>query len=151
MEREEHEHPATQGGVASPSEGTETGLPKRESFSTMVSGRGAPPVPLEASLATGAAPPRPLVTSPLAPSPEDFADDTPASRPSLLTEQVGPSPPSSAGSVRLSLTGTGRNLRGVRVALVDTDPTRTDALAVALRARQAEVHITSFEGDRVRS
>src|SRR5690606_28833682 len=67
----------------------------------------------------------------------------------LLTEQVGPSPPSSVGSVRLSLTGTGRNLRGVRVALVDTDPTRTDALAVALRARQAEVHVTSFEGDRV--
>src|SRR5690606_22582842 len=117
------------------------------------------------SLSSASAPPRPPIVPqqkdsaahrmrPSADEPDlnwaqDFEDDTPASRPILLTEQVGPSPPSSVGSVRLSLTGTGRNLRGVRVALVDTDPTRTDALAVALRARQAEVHVTSFEGDRV--
>lgn len=115
----------------------------------MVSGRGSPRVRLESPLPPAAAPPRPPVTAPEAPSADDFADVTPAPRPGLLTEQVGPSPPSSAGSVRLSLTGTGRNLRGVRVALVDTDPTRTDALAVALRARQAEVHVTSFDADRV--
>ncbi len=49
----------------------------------------------------------------------------------------------------MSLTGSGRSLRGVRVAVVDTDPTRTDALAVALRARQAEVHVSHLEADRV--
>src|SRR5690606_13026336 len=39
---------------------------------------------------------------------------------------------------------------GVRVALVDVDPTRTDAIAVALRARRAEVHIASLNSDRPR-
>lgn len=51
-------------------------------------------------------------------------------------------------SVRLPLSSRGKHLNGVRVALVDVDPTRTDALAVALRARKAEVHIASINADR---
>lgn len=131
----------------------------------MVSGGVASGTTPRADLSSAAAPPRPLqITTDhgtdsgrVRPSSfaegvrlaEDFEDDTPASRSILLAEQVGPLPPSSAGSVRMSLTGSGRNLRGVRVALVDIDPTRTDALAVALRARQAEVHVSNLEADRV--
>lgn len=166
MTQEKQEQPGTQGNESgSPEESTEQSSSERERFSTLVSGAGAPRVRPEPSLAAASPPPRPFVfpsattsaSERTRPSPhahgvllaEDFEDDTPASRPVLLAEQVGPLPPSSAGSVRLSLTGTGRNLRGVRVALVDTDPTRTDALATALRARQAEVHVTSFDADRV--
>lgn len=165
MEREKLEPPRAQKREPASGDDPEPEASQRESFSTMVSGGGAPRVRLEASLSSAAAPPRPPVASsetasaasqvrpsPYASAPslaDDFEDVTPAPPPVLLTEQVGPSPPSSAGSVRLSLTGTGRNLRGVRVALADTDPTRTDAIAVALRARQAEVHVTSFECDRV--
>lgn len=164
MEREKRDQPKAYGTEIAPNDGAGPGAAERESFSTMVSGRGTPPVQSKSPPPSAASPPRPFAPSAVAStasqtrlspyasglkSADDFADDTPAPRPTLLTEPVGPPPPSSAGSVRLSLTGTGRSLRGVRVALVDTDPTRTDALAVALRARQAEVHVTSFEGDRV--
>ncbi len=139
--------------------------PSRDDLSTMVSGGQRRRVGPSPDLFHAAAPPRPpqvssrgnLESGRVRPSSfaeglnlaEDFEDDTPASKPVLLPEQVGPLPPSSAGSVRMSLTGSGRNLRGVRVALVDVDPTRTDALAVALRARQAEVHVSSLEAERV--
>jgi hypothetical protein len=163
MAEEKQERAAKAEVPAGPEESTEQAASQRESFSTLVSGAGASQVGPEPSLVSAAPPPRPFVFPPakkperLRPSAhargihlaEDFEDDTPTSRPVLLAEQIGPHPPSSAGSVRLSLTGTGRNLRGVRVALLDIDPTRTDALATALRLRQAEVHVTSFEGDRV--
>src|SRR5690606_22730990 len=102
-------------------------------FSTLVSGACASQVGPEPSLTSAEPPPRPFVFSAVKqpdrarkspsvsgnPLADEFEDDTPASRPVLLAEQIGPLPPSSAGSVRLSLTGTGRNLRGVRVALLD--------------------------------
>lgn len=164
MAEEKQERAGTKADVpARRQQSTEQAGSQRESFSTLVSGAGASQVGPEPSLASAAPPPRPFVflpakkperlrSSPHAPGihlADDFEDDTPTSRPVLLAEQIGPLPPSSAGSVRLSLTGTGRNLRGVRVALLDIDPTRTDALATALRLRQAEVHVTGFEGDRV--
>lgn len=61
-------------------------------------------------------------------------------------ESITPSTPPT--SVRMPLSQRGRYLDGVRIALADTDPTRTDALAVALRIRRAEVHIASLHGDR---
>lgn len=59
---------------------------------------------------------------------------------------LGSSPPglSATPSVRVPLSTAGQHLGGVRVALVDVDPTRVDALALALRARRAEVHVTTL-------
>lgn len=69
-------------------------------------------------------------------------------RPQLEEEQAEHASPrphvgTSPSSIRVPLTSPGQALSGVRVAIVDSDVTRADALATTLRAHRVQVHLCS--------